>query len=185
MRKCESGGELSEDDSVAFCNDHICPMVLVASAAEAPPPVPPQAPKDPETGRRWSKDVCWHCGERTPSPENMSCLEMGCRKSLVPPAVHIRFPHGDVEVQPGERVELGRHGACSPVFASHPNVSRRHAAVAVDDDGQVWIEALHAVNGTFVNGVEIAVSTRKALLPGDDLRFAVDVPGEVTIFDLR
>jgi len=55
-----------------------------------------------------------------------------------------------------------------------PQLSRRHARVARDADGQLTIEDLGSTNGTFVNGAR--VSERQALKAGDSVQV-----GETTL----
>ncbi len=65
-------------------------------------------------------------------------------------------------VQPGT---VGREGC--DVILPDPDVSRRHAAVRLLDNG-VAVEDLGSTNGTFVNGVRLEAPKR--LSPGDVVR---------------
>jgi pSer/pThr/pTyr-binding forkhead associated (FHA) protein len=93
---------------------------------------------------------------------------------LTPPALVIGFPDGRVVLRARQAsAHLGRAGAYGHLFGRYPNVSRQHATVIVDGDGDVWIEPNPtAPNGTFVNDTEIL--TRTQVHPGDQIRFAAD-----------
>lgn len=95
----------------------------------------------------------------------------------------IPFPAGSVVLlAPAATAELGRAGEYGNLFAHHPNVSRHHARVTVDEAGQAWIAPVPAApNGTFVNDREIFNRTR--IQPGDRIRLATDQgphPGPVS-----
>ncbi|MET7423388.1 FHA domain-containing protein [Dactylosporangium sp. NPDC005555] len=164
---CPVDGEL-HPAGLIFCPDH--------HGAELVPPRPSSAADDngPQDGDDSEPDqrrtVCWKCGTRAVDATNDACAR--CHESLVPPALVIDFPDGPVVLTaPGMSADLGRAGTHSHVFARYPNVSRWHATVTVDGQGDAWITPNHAApNGTFVNGDEIV--HRTALAPGDELRFA-------------
>jgi pSer/pThr/pTyr-binding forkhead associated (FHA) protein len=62
-----------------------------------------------------------------------------------------------------ERTVIGREAACQ-IHALHPTISRRHCEVWVED-GKVYAQDLHSVNGVYVNGARI----RKRRLAYGDL----------------
>jgi hypothetical protein len=132
-------------------------------------------------GTPWSTAVCWNCGTESPGGTDTECPAPDCRRPLVPPALLVVFPDGQVEVQPGDRAALGRHGPHSRLFEAYPNVSRRHVVLGVDADGRAWIEPLRTSNGTFVNGDEVS-PVQRTLDDDDTVRLAGDVEGTVTIF---
>jgi hypothetical protein len=179
------------DDTHVMCFAHVRPLVSTVDQAQASPlpdgPVPQRvgvpAPEGTGGSRSWSTETCWRCGAVPPHPDNTTCLDPACGRSLIPPALHLRFPDGEVELAPGARAELGRRGPHGRAFRRHPNVSRRHAVVGADQDGRAWIEPLRTPNGTFVNGAEIPESVAKALVTGDSVRLARDVEGVVTLYD--
>jgi len=144
----------------------------------APAPGVEQVPD----GEQWSTAVCWNCGTPSANAQNTECLNPQCRRPLVPPALHIRFETGEVQLEPGTRTELGRQGPHGSVFESHPNVSRRHAVVGVEWDGRVWIEPVPTPNGTFVNGTEIPESSRYPLRNRDTVRLARDATGQIRVY---
>jgi pSer/pThr/pTyr-binding forkhead associated (FHA) protein len=98
--------------------------------------------------------------------------------------MHIRFPQGEVEVQPGQNVHLGRQGPHGQVFRDYPNVSRRHATVGVDHDGRAWIVPFAVSNGTFLNDQELPDSLNRTLASGDRIRFAASAAvGAITLYE--
>ena len=141
-------------------------------AAEPEPEPGPQAPAD--------GSVCWNCGTAVPHPANVTCLT--CHKSLTPPALLIRFPAGQVELDRNTRVELGRLGPHAALFRPFPNVSRHHAVVGTDPGGRAWIEPVPTPNGTFLDGREIAASERRSLRSDSRIRFGLHAEGTVTVF---
>jgi pSer/pThr/pTyr-binding forkhead associated (FHA) protein len=98
--------------------------------------------------------------------------------------LRITFPAGNVEVPAGTSVLLGRDPAESLVAAAFDqceNVSRRHAAITVDDAGHATIRDEHSTNGTFVNNDRLLPGTDVRLVDGDTVRLAADVTGLVTL----
>ena len=190
-RGCPENATEVFGDADAICGVHLCPLITVDETA---PPVaagspdvtghdvPAQETSPHRTG--WSTAECWRCGTQSPNSANVECLRPDCRRSLTPPAMHIHFPTGEVEVQPGDSVNLGRQGPHGRVFRDHPNISRRHAAVGVGDDGRAWILPFATSNGTFVNDQEIPDALNRTLASGDRIRFAASAAvGTVTLYD--
>ncbi|MGE3806162.1 MAG: FHA domain-containing protein [Gemmataceae bacterium] len=60
---------------------------------------------------------------------------------------------------------VGRHRDCQVRILS-PEVSRRHCVLKIED-GEVWVEDLGSLNGTFIN--EEQIEGRTLLRPGDVL----------------
>lgn len=186
-RQCPQDPTEVFSDDEAMCATHICPLVVVgvdeitpALAHIAAGPAPGARPER----TTWSVAVCWRCGTESPNSANVECLNVDCRRSLTPPAMHIRFPRGEVEVRPGENVNLGRQGPHGQVFRDYPNVSRRHAAVGVDHDGRAWIVPFAVSNGTFLNDQELPDSLNRTLASGDRIRFAAGAAvGAVTLYE--
>jgi hypothetical protein len=76
-------------------------------------------------------------------------------------------------LQPGEDIILGRLGS---VMIDDPRAGRTHARITADPTGHdYWIEDLHSLNGTFVNG-ELIDSPRK-LVSGDRIGLGNTVVG--------
>jgi hypothetical protein len=130
----------------------------------------------------WDRSRCWNCGRESPNEANTQCLNPECRRLLTPPALVIRFRFGQVDIEAGGQVELGRLGPQARLFGSYPNVSRRHAIVGVDGDGRPWIEPVPTPNGTFIDGHEIAASVRRPLRSNERVRFALHAEGTVTVY---
>jgi hypothetical protein len=141
---------------------------------------PGEAPTSSSTAVRWDRSRCWHCTAEPPDPRNTECL--ACHRPLTPPVLLLRFHQDEIEVNPGMRVELGRIGEHGRAFRSYPNVSRRHAVVGVDPDGEPWIQPLLTPNGTFIDGSEIPASVRQPLRNGQRLRFALHAEGTATVY---
>ncbi|WP_157248228.1 FHA domain-containing protein [Nonomuraea typhae] len=101
-----------------------------------------------------------------------------------PPCVLVvRFAFGDVTPCTSAPVRLGRDPAWSPfgaALAAHGNVSRKHATLGLDADGQAWIDPEPTPNGTFLNGAELPPGTRHPLSEGDTVRLAAGPEGVVT-----
>ncbi|MET8996647.1 FHA domain-containing protein [Amycolatopsis sp. NPDC004169] len=108
---------------------------------------------------------------------------MSCGRSLTPPALHIRFAGGEIELSEGDRVQLGRLGEYQRVFQEYPNVSRAHAVVWVASDGTAWVEPLTTPNGTFLNDVEIQPALNRRLASGDRIRLARSAEGSVILYE--
>jgi hypothetical protein len=157
-------------DTGCFCPKHRGVELIPAPAATDPEPS--AAPRPAPGPATEPATECWSCRARATDSRSDRCT--ACHHSLIPPALVIRFPSGSV-VLPARRssAELGRAGEHGHVFARYPNVSRRHATVNVDEDGNAWITPFpEAPNGTFVNGTEIRERTRVGT--GDQIRFATD-----------
>lgn len=60
-------------------------------------------------------------------------------------------------VPPGEHI-LGRDDGTG-ITIDHPSISRTHARVYNDSNGQIWVEDLHSTNGTAVRGARIREKT--------------------------
>jgi LysM repeat protein len=67
--------------------------------------------------------------------------------------------------------KIGRSGDNDLIFA-HASVSRHHAEIFVDSDGNVFVRDLNSSNGTFVNDVKIEGG--KELKSGDVVRVGVE-----------
>ena len=72
-----------------------------------------------------------------------------------------------IDLEPGQSKTVGR-GIHADVTIDDPSLSRVHARVAVDQEGQLSIDDLGSTNGIFVNGAE-QLSTY--LMLGDVVRF--------------
>jgi pSer/pThr/pTyr-binding forkhead associated (FHA) protein len=83
-----------------------------------------------------------------------------------------REPPGERRLPPDGRLTLGRDPGLSPVagLLPHPNVSRRHAVVELDQFGDARITDLDSANGTFVNGDRVESDRPRSLSDGDVIR---------------
>ncbi|MGV9365780.1 FHA domain-containing protein [Amycolatopsis sp. NPDC003731] len=177
-------------DDQSLCPVHMCPLVEAAGPEPAAPGPAPAGAADgahapgPGAERRmaWSLDRCWRCGQEA-AAGNTRCTRMSCGRPLTPPALHIKFPGGELELSEGERAQLGRLGDHRQLFREHPNVSRAHAVVRVDADGAAWVEPLPTPNGTFLNDVEIQPALHRRLATGDRIRFARTAEGAITLYE--
>jgi hypothetical protein len=87
-------------------------------------------------------------------------------------AAWLAFPWGEEPVSPGAPLVIGREGSTlARRLADYPNVSRRHAEIALAD-GRLTVEDLNSVNGTFVNDERVPALRPRPLGNGDELRFA-------------
>jgi pSer/pThr/pTyr-binding forkhead associated (FHA) protein len=140
--------------------------------------------------------ICFTCGanlpwnardDDTPAANTVmqEYLRPDERTGLISSTVlRLSFPTGNVEVPAGTTVLLGRDPAESLVaaaFAQYENVSRRHAAVTMDDAGHATIRDENSTNGTFVNGDRVLPGVAVRLADGDIVRLAADVSAEVML----
>lgn len=181
----ECGPDIPYGDDQMLCPKHFAELVPyqpepIEDEDIDELPQPGAESSEVSTAIRWDRSRCWHCDAEPPDSRNTDCLD--CHRSLTPPVLLLRFQQNEIEVNPGMRVELGRIGEHGRVFRSYPNVSRRHAVVGVDPDGQPWIEPLPTPNGTFVNGIEIPASVRQPLRNGQQVRFALHAEGTATVY---
>ena len=72
-----------------------------------------------------------------------------------------------IELDAGASMTVGR-GQQAEVIVDDPSLSRLHARLAVDQDGQISVDDLGSTNGVFVNGVE---QLSAYLMVGDSVRF--------------
>src|SRR5262249_9359963 len=68
--------------------------------------------------------------------------------------------HGRRILVPASGIVLGRGGEMASLFGDDSLVSREHARISLADDGSVQVEDLGSTNGTFINGIAIAVPSR-------------------------
>jgi DNA-binding winged helix-turn-helix (wHTH) protein len=86
--------------------------------------------------------------------------------SAVPVSHRLTWPTGDVVLRGGNNL-LGRDPEARVVL-DHPSVSRRHAHIVVDDDGEARIEDLGSRNGTYLRGKRLTGVL--SLADGDAIR---------------
>lgn len=66
---------------------------------------------------------------------------------------------------------LGRNSKMSHEVLEHHSISRRHAALVHNGDGDVFAADLGSTHGTYVNGCKIPARTATRLSDGDILKF--------------
>ena len=101
-----------------------------------------------------------------------------------PPVLRLQFPNGELQLQLGQHLVLGRDAGQSPVagtFTQYDNVSRRHTTVWLDQSGTAWCRDERSTNGTFVNGERLPAGVEAPLRDGDSLRLAADVTAAVRL----
>lgn len=189
-RCAECGPGVPYDDE-PMCPVHMCELVPEDQLVASDPPPPVEGTGDGTAGGNgpgpashgalaWDRSRCWYCGSIPPRETNTACLN--CHRPLVPPRLLLRFPAGEIEVEPGGTADLGRAGPHARIFRNHPNVSRRHAVVGADPDGTVWIRPLTTPNGTFLDGEELQGTGRQMLHNGQTVRLALHAEGLATIY---
>jgi len=117
-----------------------------------------------------------------PPQGNMQQPPMGMPPA--PPTLRLMFPTGELHLQPGQHLVLGRDAGQSPVsgtFTQYDNVSRRHTTVWLDQQGTAWVRDERSTNGTFVNDERLPPGVEAPLHDGDALRLAADVTGQVRL----
>jgi hypothetical protein len=159
-------------------------------------PPPPREPTMTGSGGESTAaftPFCPHCGAEIPDVGNPVCVQ--CLRPLHDqggggaggPAqvnVTVTFSSGDLQVQPGQELVLGRDPVHSPVastFSRFDNVSRRHATLGIDSNGQPWVRDERSTNGTFVNDRRLQPGEQASLRDGDSLRLAADARGQVRV----
>ncbi|HJS57930.1 MAG TPA: FHA domain-containing protein, partial [Vicinamibacteria bacterium] len=134
---------------------------------------PPVPPPPPPTSRPTGP------ASAAPAPPSAS-LTPAAPKLVFSPAVATAGPIAEVRLTgvetdllislPG-RHEVGRaHEVSLRVYS--PTVSRRHAVIVLSDDRTaVHVEHLGGSNGTYLNGVELAIMKPTPVVDGDVVRF--------------
>src|SRR5581483_584563 len=141
--------------------------------------------------------MCPYCEAVLPSPAAAQCDK--CLRPIprhgqappmqppmpqAPPTLRLQFPSGELQLQPGQHLVLGRDAGQSPVagtFTQYDNVSRRHTTVWLDEQGIAWVRDERSTNGTFVNNERLSPGVEALLHDGDALRLAADVTGQVRL----
>jgi pSer/pThr/pTyr-binding forkhead associated (FHA) protein len=164
-RVCQSEND-PEDEACGHCGS---PLPRRRAAAPEPEPTRPQAPSRPAA---------------TPPPP-APFPEGGGNPFATGISAVLRVPGRVITLAPGDRLMIGR-GRDSPLAAlCSDNISRRHAFVAVRDNG-VYVADDDSVNGTYLNGSrlepkrEYSVTGQAVIELGSDppLRIAIEVSEE-------
>jgi pSer/pThr/pTyr-binding forkhead associated (FHA) protein len=88
------------------------------------------------------------------------------------------FPWAQIVEIPIDGLEIGRDLIDSqrpPAPSIHLPVSRRHARVFWQSDGDLYVEDLRSANGTTVDGVLLAACVPRLVRPGQTIGLAKDV----------
>lgn len=188
------GLHVPHPDTATLCREHLSELspypprtaapteATAAASGEGAAAAATRSAPGPDPARGRDPRRCWNCGTETHALSGTVCGSPECRRPLNPPALVLRFAYGQIEVNPGERAELGRVGPHAGVFRSFPNVSRWHAVVGVDPDGGAWIKPLPTPNGTFIGGKEIPSDVRHPLKHDDRVRLALFAEGTATVY---
>jgi hypothetical protein len=160
--------------------------------APGAPHVPPPPREPTMTGGESTAaftPFCPHCGADIPDIGNPVCVS--CLRPLHDQAggpgqqqltVFIQFSSGELQCGAGQELVLGRDPVQSPVassFSRFDNVSRRHATVGIDGNGQPWVRDERSTNGTFVNDRRLQPGEQAPIRDGDSIRLAADARGQV------
>jgi diguanylate cyclase (GGDEF)-like protein len=102
--------------------------------------------------------------QRPLGPEKKGPAGEACLVNLHPPGPDIgrRIPLANSQYVVGRDSEAG-------LVVSRSSVSRQHARLFIDDDGNWWVEDLNSTNGTFVN--EMRCTRSHQLNDADQVRF--------------
>jgi hypothetical protein len=77
-------------------------------------------------------------------------------------------PAAGSQIDIGQELQIGRSAAAEGRLGDDPEISRQHARITRNPQGQLVVEDLGSTNGTYVNGQRIAGPT--TLNPGDTLQ---------------
>jgi len=72
-------------------------------------------------------------------------------------------------VTPGKHISIGRLGG-NELIINDPSISKTHASLVVDQDGNMTVADTASTNGTFVNGERIAYGKAVPITVGDKLK---------------
>ncbi|WP_405907103.1 FHA domain-containing protein [Streptomyces sp. NBC_00828] len=141
---------------------------------DPPPWTEPEPEPQSEAGSPAPSHACWSCGSAVPSgaPACPECQESTGHLRLVSARPPLNLRHGA-----GAPLRLGRHPvwaapAVAAAVADDQGLSRRHATVAMAQDGTVWLRENPegTVNGTYVNDERLPQGSRVPLADGDVVR---------------
>lgn len=63
-------------------------------------------------------------------------------------------------IEIGQELQIGRSAGAEGRLGDDPEISRQHARISRDAQGQLMVEDLGSTNGTFLNGAKVGTSTR-------------------------
>jgi hypothetical protein len=160
-------------------------------APQVPPPPREQTMAGGESTAAFTP-FCPHCGAEIPDVGNPVCVQClrplhdlgGGGAGAQQVSLFVQLSTGELQVSAGQELVLGRDPVQSPVastFSRFDNVSRRHATLGIDGNGQAWIRDERSTNGTFVNDRRLQPGEQTPLRDGDSLRLAADARGQVRL----
>jgi hypothetical protein len=77
-------------------------------------------------------------------------------------------PAAGSQIEVGQELQIGRSAGAEGRLGDDPEISRQHARISRNPQGQLVVEDLGSTNGTYVNGQRIAGPT--VLNPGDTVQ---------------
>jgi hypothetical protein len=77
-------------------------------------------------------------------------------------------PAAGSQIEVGQELQIGRSAAAEGRLGDDPEISRQHARITRNPQGQLVVEDVGSTNGTYVNGQRISGPT--TLNPGDTLQ---------------
>lgn len=143
------------------------------------------------TGNDSAEPTCLNCGFPLPRltdvlPVAPTATDAGGGESGDPFAASdggravIRLADGrQIELEPGERLFVGRSPDSPVAYLCGDNISWRHAEIFVNHDG-VFVQDLGSTNGTYVDGHSIAPREPRKVA-GSVLQFAHEPALTVTV----
>lgn len=120
---------------------------------------------DEKTATQWSVETMVPMPADVPAPRGLRPMYLIVVNGGSPGALHRLNPSG---------IRLGRSHENSVRFADL-GVSRRHATVVADAQGDAWVTDLESTNGTFLNGERLTDHVPHRLRDGDRLRIGGSV----------
>jgi hypothetical protein len=149
------------------------PLAEPAGLGPASEPVA-GAPPEESTAR------CWNCRGLLDDPDADRCRS--CDAELPGPPLSLHFDVGVIKVERGRPIELGRSPATAhSAILSADTVSRRHAAVWVDEDDHAWIRPGDTTNGTWLRGQRLTPGSEVRLTDGDVLGLGREVRAKIVV----
>lgn len=142
--RCPGCGEINEAD-FRFCRNCGCALPVAEAAVPSPPPGRPPAPEFAAP-----KLVA-------PSPEPPPTYKLVATSGLLAGRTFTIGPKG---------LLIGRDPASCQVVVADDEVSRIHAWIGFNNEGEVIVRDRHSANGTYVNRVRVQ---ERVLRPTDEL----------------
>lgn len=176
LKRCPVCG--TENPPIAVfcdCGASLAGVPLTEPSPEAAPPVTAETPSPASAGGETRPCPDPSCAHPNPlgSERCALCFRPLAATSKGTRTALLRWPWGTQRLT--GRLPLGRDPEFSPLadrLAAHPNLSRRHAVLWVDQD-EIWIEDLGSMNGTFLDNVRLAPNRPQRLATPARIRFGL------------